>query len=64
MKHTINYLEENPFLFQIVYKDYRQVPVKKFPFVILYKTDLDTVKVYRVFPMNMNPSGKFKIIRK
>ena len=64
IKHTINYLEENPFLFQFVYKDYRQVPVKKFPFVILYKTDLDTVKIYRVFPTNMNPSGKFKIIRK
>lgn len=37
IKKTLNYLEENPFLFQLVYKDFRQVPIKKFPFVILYK---------------------------
>jgi hypothetical protein len=64
IKRTIGYLEENPFLFQLVYKDYRQVPIKKFPFVILYKTDAYTVKIYRVFPTNMDPSGKFKILRK
>lgn len=64
IKRTIDYLKENPFLFQLVYKDYRQVPVKKYPFVIIYKIESENVKVYRLFPTNMNPSGKFKIIRK
>ena len=64
IKQTINYLEENPFLFQIVYKDYRQVPVKKYPFVIIYKIETQIVKIYRVFPTNMDPSGRFKILRK
>ncbi|WP_353959563.1 type II toxin-antitoxin system RelE/ParE family toxin [Aequorivita aurantiaca] len=64
IKKTFNFLAENPFLFQLVYKDFRQVPVKKFPFVILYKIDVDNVKVYRVFPTNMNPKSKFTILRK
>ena len=63
VKQSINYLKENPFLFQVVYKDYRQVPVKKHPFVILYKVESKNVKIYRVFPTNMDPSGKFKIIK-
>ena len=64
IKKTLDYLAENPFLFNFVYKDFRQVPVKKFPFVILYKIHPDSVKIYRVFPTNMNPSGKFTILRK
>lgn len=32
IKQTLDYLEDNPFLFQIVYKDHRQVPIKAFPF--------------------------------
>ncbi len=64
IKGTLHYLIDNPFLFQIVYKDFRQVPVKNFPFVILYKIDSDIVKIYRVFPTNMNPENKFTIIRK
>jgi len=61
---TLDYLIENPFLFQLVYKDFRQVSVKRFPFVILYKIEADVVKLYRVFPTNMNPSRKFLILRK
>lgn len=64
IKKNLDYLEENLFLFQFVYKDFQQVPVKNFPFVILYKIEADTVKVYRVFPTNMDPSGKFTILRK
>lgn len=64
IKKTIDYLSVNPFLFQLVYKDFRQVPVRKFPFVLLYKIDLNNVKIFRVFPTNMNPAGKFTILRK
>ncbi|WP_373693807.1 MULTISPECIES: type II toxin-antitoxin system RelE/ParE family toxin [Aequorivita] len=64
IKKTIAYLSKNPFLFQFVYKDFRQVPVKKFPFVILYKIDSENVKIFRIFPTNMNPDNKFKVFRK
>ncbi len=64
IKKTLDYLVENPFLFQLVYNDFRQVPVKIFPFVILYKIDVDHVKIYRIFPTNMNPQSKFTILRK
>lgn len=63
IKESIRYLEDNPLLFQFVYKDFRHVGVKNFPFVIIYKIDKKNVKVYRVFPTKMNPTSKFKIIR-
>ena len=64
IKKTLDFLEENPFLFQLVYKDFRQVPIRKFPFVILYKIDAESVKIFRVFPTKMNPENKFTISRK
>ena len=64
LKKTLDYLIENPFLFQLVYKDFRKVPVKRFPFVLLYKIETDIVKLYRVFPTNMDPTRKFEVLRK
>ncbi|MCZ4317754.1 type II toxin-antitoxin system RelE/ParE family toxin [Aequorivita viscosa] len=64
IKKIMDYLSRNTFLFQLVYKYFRQVPIKKFPFVILYKVDPDNVKILRVFPTNMNPESKFTIVRK
>jgi hypothetical protein len=64
IKKTMDYLSQNPFLFQLVYKDFHQVPIKKFPFVIPYKVDSDNVKIFRIFPTNMNPESKFTIVRK
>jgi toxin ParE1/3/4 len=63
IKKTIEYLEQDPFLFQLIYKNYRHVPVKKFPFVIIYKVETQSVKIYRVFSTKMDPSSKFKILR-
>tara|TARA_R110002050_G_scaffold287822_1_gene439229 strand:+ start:1099 stop:1401 length:303 start_codon:yes stop_codon:yes gene_type:complete len=63
LKKTLDYIAQNPFLFQVVYKDFRQVPIKKFPFVIIYRVEKQIVKIYRIFPTNMDPMGKFRIIR-
>lgn len=57
---TISYLEENPLQFKIIYKDFRQSPLKKYPFVLLYKIDKKQVKVYRVFATSKNPKKRFK----
>ena len=49
-------LSENPF-FQIRYKDYRGLPIKKFPFIIFYFIDEKLKKVYvlSIFNTSMNP---------
>lgn len=41
----IGYLYKNPF-FQITYSDYRVLPVKKFPFIILFYFDENTATVF------------------
>ncbi len=60
IKRIIIYLEENPLQFKIVYKEFRQSPLKKYPFVLLYKIDKKQVKVYRVFATKKNPKKRFK----
>lgn len=60
LKKCIDYLEENPNQFKIAYKDFRQIPLKKYPFVLLYKVQDTTVKVYRVFATRKNPKKRFK----
>jgi toxin ParE1/3/4 len=50
-------ISRNPF-FEILYKDYRALPVKKFPFIIFYFIDekLKTVYVLSIFNTSLNPS--------
>ncbi|MCD9575765.1 type II toxin-antitoxin system RelE/ParE family toxin [Flavobacterium soyae] len=50
-------LSKNPF-FEIRYKDYRGLPIKKFPFIIFYFIDekVKTVYIMSVFNTSLNPS--------
>jgi hypothetical protein len=52
----IEILRKNPF-FQIRYKDYYGLPIKKFPFIIFYFTDEEVKIVYvvSVFNTSLNP---------
>jgi len=59
IQRTMEYVENSPSMFKIVYKGYRQVPSKKFPYIILYKHEKQTIKVYRVFPTRKNPKTRF-----
>ena len=56
----IDILKENPEAFKTVYKKFRQIPIKKFPFVILYKVYPSEVVIYSVFHTSLNPDKKFK----
>lgn len=49
-------LEKNPF-FEVRHKDYRVVPLKKFPFIVVYIVDekRKTVYVYSVFHTAQDP---------
>jgi len=50
-------ISRNPF-FEIRYKDYRGLPTKNFPFIILYFLDEEIKKVFvlSVFNTSLNPS--------
>lgn len=53
----IETLTKSPF-FQIRYKDYHGIPIKKFPFIIFYFIDekLKTIYILSVFNTSLNPS--------
>jgi len=36
VENTLKYLVDNSLIFQSVYKDFRQVPVYKYPYVLVY----------------------------
>jgi len=50
-------LAHNPF-FQIRYKDYRALPIKKFPYMLVYTADEHNkiVRIYSVFQTDQNPN--------
>ncbi len=51
-------IKENPFLFQIKYKNYREVPLKNFPFIIIYEIEQGIIYVDSVFHTSKNPINK------
>ncbi len=54
LEEHIQVLSKTPF-FQIKYKDYSSFPIKKFPFLILYFIEADTVYIISVFNTSLNP---------
>ncbi len=52
----IETLTKSPF-FQIRYKDYHGLPIRKFPFILFYYLDekLKTIYVVSIFNTNLNP---------
>ena len=54
-KHILS-LSKNPF-YQLKYKDYRALPIKKFPYLIIFFIDekTDTVFITAIFNTNQNP---------
>lgn len=45
IEQVYSYLEKNPY-FQLRHKDFRVIPVKRFPFVLFYKINEDEKRVY------------------
>jgi len=58
IEESVNYIVQDGLLFKKIHKDYRQVPIKIFPFVIIYKLDTYVIKIYRIFSTNKDPNSK------
>ena len=52
-------LESHPEYFSKVKKNFRQIALKRFPFVIVYEIIKTEVVVFAVFHTSKNPKGKF-----
>ena len=55
---NLNYVRINPFLFQIKFDTFREIPLKKFPFVIVYELIDLSIIVNAVFHTSRNPESK------
>ena len=47
-------LKRTPF-FQKTHNDFHRLPLKIFPFIIIYKIEKETIKIFRVFHTSQNP---------
>lgn len=47
-------LKRTPF-FQKIHNDFHRLPLKIFPFIIIYKIEKETIKIFRVFHTSQNP---------
>ncbi len=55
VNNSFNTIRNNPFSFQVVYKNIRRFALNKFPFVIYYYIESDVIKVISVFHTSRNP---------
>lgn len=58
-KILLDYIGQMPFGFAIAFGDYRQVMLKRFPFVILYKVEGKTIEISNLIHAKQHP-GKRK----
>lgn len=46
--------------FKIIHKDFRQIKLKNFPYVVIYSVNTDEIVISKVFHTSLNPKKKFK----
>ena len=62
VQQALNEIEDRPDHFHIVYKNYREVKIKRYPFSIVYFIDekKQSIIVTTLFHHKRNPKSKFK----
>ena len=64
VEETIARIQQNPFAFKRVYKKMRQTAVRKFPYVVVYEPEPETIIIYSVFNTWQHPKKRFIRIKK
>lgn len=57
---ALNVIQNHPLHYQKVYKTYRHIPLRRFPFVLIFEIENNSVIVYSIFHTSRNPKKKFK----
>lgn len=62
IEKVLNHIEANPFLYPVKKREFREAPVKNFPYIIVYKINpkQKQVIVLSVFHTRRKPSIKYK----
>ena len=60
VQRAFAHILQNPNGFQRVHDQFRQAPLDRFPFVIVYRTDGPVVVVMRVFHTSQHPKKKVR----
>ena len=56
-----NSVHKNPAIFQVFKTHFRQVPLKKYPYVVIYSIEnKNTIIILSVFHTSRDPSKKFR----
>lgn len=61
---VVDIILNNPKTCKRIYKDFRQAALKKFPYVVLYEFEENTVIIYSVFHTSQNPDKKIQWLSK
>lgn len=56
LRAEVMLIAQRPRAFQAIHRNFHHLPLRRFPFVIIYKFDDATVQVYRVFHTSRNPA--------
>ncbi len=51
---------QEPLMFQVKYKDFRQALIKPYPYHIIYEVEGNIITVYKVIYAGRRPSKRFK----
>ena len=60
LKDSVASILKVPEGFKLVHKDFRQIKLKKFPYVIIYSINIEEIVILKVFHTSLNPKTKFK----
>jgi len=60
LDHTFILISNVPELFNLKYRNTREVLIKRFPFLVVYEIEGETVIVYSVFHARQNPRKKYR----
>jgi len=60
LKACVTSILKVPEGFKIIHKDFRQIKLKKFPYVIIYSVNIDEIVITKIFHTSLNPKKKFK----
>jgi plasmid stabilization system protein ParE len=60
VQEVLRYAASNPFAFQAVHREFHHLPMRRFPFLIIYKIGEQDLQVYRIFHTGQNPE-KWKL---
>ncbi len=53
----------NPKTYKRVYKNFRQAALKKFPYVVVYGHETETIIIYSVFHAKQHPKKKIRRLK-